>query len=113
MPSRATELYERDFYAWTQDQAGVLRRLLKQRWNGSLDEIDAARDSIAARLVSALRNDIELQLSALYGKTRRRARAKLARYGEPQAAEEIPEVCPNPLERVLEEGWYAAGPQGC
>ena len=37
MASRPEQLYEEDFYAWTRDQAGALRRLAEQRWNGPLD----------------------------------------------------------------------------
>lgn len=33
----AAELYDEDFYAWTQDQAASLRLLARQRWNGPLD----------------------------------------------------------------------------
>lgn len=35
--TRAAELYEEDFYAWTRDQAAALRRMAKDRWNGPLD----------------------------------------------------------------------------
>ena len=31
------ELYDEDFYAWTQGQAEALRTLTKERWNGPLD----------------------------------------------------------------------------
>ena len=31
------ELYDEDFYAWTQAQAASLRTLARQRWNGPLD----------------------------------------------------------------------------
>ena len=37
MATKAAELYEEDFYAWTRDQAASLRRLAKDRWNGPLD----------------------------------------------------------------------------
>ena len=37
MATRREELYEEDFYAWTQDQAASLRRLEAERWNGPLD----------------------------------------------------------------------------
>jgi hypothetical protein len=35
--SRAAELYEEDFFAWTRDQATALRQLSRERWNGPLD----------------------------------------------------------------------------
>src|SRR3954452_23802712 len=37
MTADLEELYERDFYAWTRDQAEALRRLASERWNGPLD----------------------------------------------------------------------------
>jgi hypothetical protein len=37
MASRREQLYEEDFYAWTREQAGALRRLAEERWNGPLD----------------------------------------------------------------------------
>ena len=37
MATKAAELYEEDFFAWTRDQAAALRRMAKHRWNGPLD----------------------------------------------------------------------------
>ena len=37
MATKAAELYEEDFYAWTRDQAAALRLMAKDRWNGPLD----------------------------------------------------------------------------
>ena len=37
MATRKQDLYDRDFFAWTQDQAAALRRLASERWNGPLD----------------------------------------------------------------------------
>ena len=37
MATKATELYEEDFYAWTREQAAALRHMAKDRWNGPLD----------------------------------------------------------------------------
>jgi DNA-binding PucR family transcriptional regulator len=37
MATKAAELYEEDFYAWTRDQAASLRRMARDRWNGPLD----------------------------------------------------------------------------
>ena len=37
MASRVQDLYREDFYAWTRDQAGELRRLAELRPNGELD----------------------------------------------------------------------------
>jgi hypothetical protein len=37
MASKAAELYDEDFFAWTRDQAAALRGMAQQRWNGPLD----------------------------------------------------------------------------
>jgi hypothetical protein len=37
MATALEQLYERDFYAWTKDQAAALRKLAAERWNGPLD----------------------------------------------------------------------------
>jgi hypothetical protein len=35
--TKAAELYEEDFYAWTRDQATALRHMAGEHWNGPLD----------------------------------------------------------------------------
>ena len=37
MAARKDDLYDEDFYAWTQHQAAALRRLAAEHWNGPLD----------------------------------------------------------------------------
>jgi DNA-binding PucR family transcriptional regulator len=37
MATALEQLYERDFYAWTKDQAAAFRKLAAERWNGPLD----------------------------------------------------------------------------
>jgi Domain of unknown function DUF29 len=44
MATRAEQLYEEDFYAWTRDQAKALRRLADERWNGPLDLLHLAEE---------------------------------------------------------------------
>lgn len=44
MATRAEQLYQEDFYAWTRDQAAALRRLADQRWNGPLDLLHLAEE---------------------------------------------------------------------
>jgi hypothetical protein len=44
MATRAPQLYDKDFYAWTRDQAAALRRLADQRWNGPLDLLHLAEE---------------------------------------------------------------------
>lgn len=76
MARTAAELYEEDFYAWTQAQAQALRRLAAERWNGPLDlehlaeEVeDLGREQRnAAR--SYLRRVIERRLKLAYSPAR-------------------------------------------
>ena len=44
MATRAEQLYQEDFYAWTRDQAAALRRLADERWNGPLDLLHLAEE---------------------------------------------------------------------
>ena len=44
MATRPEQLYKDDFYAWTREQAGALRRLADQRWNGPLDLLHLAEE---------------------------------------------------------------------
>jgi hypothetical protein len=44
MAIRAAQLYDKDFCAWTRAQAGALRRLADQRWNGPLDLLHLAEE---------------------------------------------------------------------
>jgi Domain of unknown function DUF29 len=44
MATRVAQLYKKDFYAWTRDQAAALRRLADERWNGPLDLLHLAEE---------------------------------------------------------------------
>jgi hypothetical protein len=73
---------------------------------GWMDEVDAARDSIEARLSATLRRDLTRSFDALYAKARRRVAARLDRYGEPERCDRLPERAPFTLDQALGEGWY-------
>lgn len=60
MATRLEELYETDFYAWTQDQTAALRSLLQQRWNGPLDLANLAEE--VEDLGKAERNAVRSQV---------------------------------------------------
>ena len=72
MATRREELYEEDFYAWTQDQAASLRRLAAERWNGPLDlahlaeEVEAAGRAERNALFSQIERLIEHLLMLEY-----------------------------------------------
>jgi Domain of unknown function DUF29 len=73
MASRPEQLYDEDFYAWTREQAGALRRLAEQRWNGPLDlahlaeEVedlgDSERDAVRSRVRRILEHLLKLEHS--------------------------------------------------
>jgi hypothetical protein len=44
MATPAERLYDEDFYAWTREQAGALRRLAAERRNGPLDLLHLAEE---------------------------------------------------------------------
>ncbi len=127
MATRKIELYDEDFYAWSQDQAAALRQLADERRNGPLDlehspavdprpgwieTIDDARDEIAERLTPTIRGDLEAHLPEIYARALRRARKALVRAGEPEAADGLPEKCPYALDQLLDEAWYPASRLG-
>lgn len=65
MASRASRLYEQDFYAWTQDQAGTLRHLAETRPNLPVDfdhlieEVEDLGRSLRHTVRSQLRRILE------------------------------------------------------
>ena len=73
MATRNDDLYETDFYAWTQAQAKALRNLQKDRWNGPLDlprlaeEVEdlgkAERNAVLSLLQTVLEHLLKLEYS--------------------------------------------------
>ena len=63
MATRPEHLYEDDFYAWTRDQAGALRHLADQRWNGPLDLLHLAAE--VEDVGTAARNTVRTQLQRI------------------------------------------------
>ncbi len=65
MATRQEDPYAEDFYAWTQDQAEVLRRLVKERRNGPLDlahlaeEVEDSGNEVRNAVRSRLRRLME------------------------------------------------------
>ena len=69
----AAELYDEDFYAWTQGQAASLRLLARQRWNGPLDlenlseEVEdlgrAARNACLSQIERLIQHLLKLEYS--------------------------------------------------
>ena len=86
--SKAAELYEEDFFAWTRDQATALRRLSKERWNGPLDlehlaeEIEDVgserRDAIRSQLRRIIEHCLKLEHSRAPDPRPRMAKIRLS-----------------------------------
>jgi hypothetical protein len=74
-----------------------------------IDEVETFRDEIDERLTPSLRRDLQRQLPLLYRRARERARGKLERYGEADAAARLPERCPYALDEVLGDVWPPRG----
>jgi hypothetical protein len=74
MATRLAELYEDDFYAWTQNQAKALRRLAQARPNEAvdfahlIDEVrdlgDAERDAVRSHVRTIIEHCLKLEHSA-------------------------------------------------
>jgi hypothetical protein len=67
MASRLEKLYDEDFYAWTRAQAGALRRLAAERWNGPLDLLHLAEEveDLGMQARNAVRSQLERILEHL------------------------------------------------
>ena len=76
MATKAAELYEEDFYAWTRDQATALRRMAGDCWNGPLDlehlaeEIEDVGSERRDAVRSQLRRIVEHLLKLEYSRAR-------------------------------------------
>jgi hypothetical protein len=74
MARTTSELYDEDFFAWTRDQAGALRRMARARWNGPLDlehlaeEIEdlgsERRDAVRSQVRRIIEHLLKLEYSA-------------------------------------------------
>src|SRR5215469_6210363 len=59
-----------------------------------METILDARQTLSDKITATLRLDAEQNLGKLYVDGRKRAAAGLCRYGEPQAADALPQTCP-------------------
>ena len=77
-----------------------------------METIDDARETLPDKLTATLRRDLEESLDVLYVQAQRRAARGLRRYGEPDAADALPQTCPYSLDDVCREDWYPDRPGG-
>lgn len=153
----ATDLYDRDFVAWTRAQVAALRRLARSRPNEAIDfehlieevadlgkserdtvrshvrtilehclklgrsratdprpgwmsTIGRTRTALEDKLSPSLRRDLRARLPRLYAQARRDVARDLALFGEPEAAEMLPDTCPFGLDELLRHDWYPSPP---
>lgn len=142
----AQDLYEQDFYAWSRQQAELLRlerfsdldlahlieevedlgesvyrsvrsrvrtiieHLLKLEHSPAVEPKRGWRETVRTQradldedLSAALRPRIEAGLPRFYAKARRDAAAALHDYGEPAAADTLPQACPYSLDRIVSD----------
>jgi hypothetical protein len=71
-----------------------------------------ARQTLSDKISPTLRQDAEQNLDKLYVDGRKRAAAGPRRYGEPQAADAVPQTCPFSLDDICHEDWYPQRPGG-
>ena len=69
-----------------------------------------ARQTLSDKISPALRRDAEQVLDKLYVDGCKRAAASLRRYGEPGAADALPQACPYSLDDICREDWYPDRP---
>ncbi len=77
-----------------------------------MDTIDDARQTLSDKITPTLRRDAEAALANLYAQARRNAARRLRRYGEADAADALPRVCPYSLDHICREDCYPERPGG-
>ena len=73
---------------------------------GWIESIEDAREALEDKLTATLRRDAANTLDELYQRSRRRAARALRQYGEPGAADALPQTCPYSLDDICREDWY-------
>jgi hypothetical protein len=71
-----------------------------------METIVDARQELSDKLTATLRREVEGTLEKLYGDARRRATLGLRRYGEADAAEQLPTTCPYSWDQICQQDWY-------
>jgi hypothetical protein len=129
---RAATLYDKDYYAWALAQAQALRDLAAARWNGPLDlahlaeEVEDLGKAERNSVLSQTERLIEHLLKLEYARERDArngwiascddARHELERHLTASLRRELeaalPEDCPYPLARLLDEDWLPRSRHG-
>jgi hypothetical protein len=95
----------------------IIEHLLKLSYSpaapprfGWTETVRDARQELVDRITPTLRRDAETSLGRLYADARERAEASLRQYGEPAAADALPQVCPYSLDEICTGNWYPDRP---
>jgi HEAT repeat protein len=75
-----------------------------------METILDARQALSDKMSPSLRRDAEASLGRLFADARKRAEASLSKYGEPEAAAAMPQICPFSLDDICREDWYPERP---
>ena len=95
----------------------ILEHLLKLAYSPAepprfdwIDTVVDARQTLADKISPTLRRDADQVLDRLYADGRKRAADSLRRYGEPAAADALPQACTYSLDDICREDWYPDRP---
>ena len=75
-----------------------------------METIIDARQTLSDKISRTLRRDAEASLSNLYADARQCSEASLREYGEPGAAEAVPQFCPYSLDDICRDDCYPERP---
>ena len=78
-------------------------------WKESIVE---ARSELADKISASLRRDAEDELPNLFRRAQRKAALRVRKFGEAQAADDLPASCPYSLDAILRDDWYPPNRHG-
>jgi hypothetical protein len=91
----------------------ILEHFLKLAYSPAVEprldrmvSIIAVRATLDDKLSPTLRHDIEQMLPKQRSVAHRQAVAALGRYGETDAVDRLPSICPYTLDQILADDWY-------
>jgi hypothetical protein len=97
----------------------LIEHLLKLEYSGHgnprrqwLISVNSARGEIERRMTATIHLAVEEELPRIFRRARRNAALGLFDHGEVEAAKTLPEACPWPLDRLLDEDWLPANRHG-
>jgi Domain of unknown function DUF29 len=96
----AADLYEQDFYAWTQQQAEALRTHFAGYNRLDVEHLAEEVEGLGkSELHPRIRQQVETELDTLYDRARRAA-ARSLHQREPDFVRRLPKTCPYPSDAI-------------